>query len=328
MILVLAPHGDDHAVPVVDELRRRGERVSVFDLAELPQRASITLRIEPGEPMEAVVDRATDSFSTSEVDAVWLRRTTAPDPPGAGDPSVANDRWFALSETRHLLVGLAQALAGKRWVNPLHSLALDGGWGRVRQLQAAREVGLEVPRTCMTSSSEEARQFVASCHGGAIYKPFQSPEGTNEKGERTAIYTTLVTTDRDFSGVAHSACIFQERVPKLVEVRATVMGDRVFACEIDSQANPALSVDFRHAGHSPTRRPHDLPWAVEQRVLAWHRALGLVFGSCDLIYTPDDRYVALETNQQGQWLWTSEAFHAGALLRAFCDLLCGTGGAR
>ena len=42
-----------------------------------------------------------------------------------------------------------------------------------------------------------------------------------------------------------------------------------------------------------------------------HR-LGIVFGSFDFIVTPDDEYVFLEVNEQGQFLWIEEynaSFH-------------------
>jgi len=34
--------------------------------------------------------------------------------------------------------------------------------------------------------------------------------------------------------------------------------------------------------------------------------LGLRFGAIDIIVTPDDRYVFLEINPNGQWLWIEE----------------------
>jgi glutathione synthase/RimK-type ligase-like ATP-grasp enzyme len=35
-------------------------------------------------------------------------------------------------------------------------------------------------------------------------------------------------------------------------------------------------------------------------------ALGLTFGALDLIRTPDGRYVFLEVNPNGQWLWLED----------------------
>jgi len=36
------------------------------------------------------------------------------------------------------------------------------------------------------------------------------------------------------------------------------------------------------------------------------RKMGLVFGSLDFIVTPNDEYIFLEVNEQGQFLWMEE----------------------
>src|SRR5438270_516853 len=61
------------------------------------------------------------------------------------------------------------------------------------------------------------------------------------------IFTTKVAEQAlaKLDGVRHAACIFQEYVPKKVELRVTVIGDKVFACEIHSQVHDASAVDFR-----------------------------------------------------------------------------------
>jgi glutathione synthase/RimK-type ligase-like ATP-grasp enzyme len=48
--------------------------------------------------------------------------------------------------------------------------------------------------------------------------------------------------------------------------------------------------------------------------------LGLCYGAIDMVLTPDGRYVFLEINPNGQYLWIEEA--AGLPISdAICDLL-------
>ena len=49
--------------------------------------------------------------------------------------------------------------------------------------------------------------------------------------------------------------------------------------------------------------------------------LGLAFGCLDFIVTPDGKYVFLEVNQMGQFLWVEVANPDLLVLDAFCHLL-------
>lgn len=299
MILIVAPRSDDHAVPVAAELERRGVRVAWLDTS---RPGAISARFDPDlRATVAGVDMA-------DVETVWLRRIPTP-------VTTVTDRAFAVAETWHALSGIAQSFAHLRWVNPLHALALDGGWGKVRQLQVARRVGLEIPRTLMSNDPEAVRAFVASCAGGAIYKPFAS---TTHDGR--PLMTTDVTVHEDFQAVAACPGIFQERVPRAADLRVTVMGSRVFACRVEA---PPGQLDYRTNYLAHPRRAVRLPSAVESGLVALHRELGLVFGTCDLVERPDGGLVWLETNQSGQWTWTADVFEPGELVRAVADLIGG-----
>ncbi|MGQ0507278.1 MAG: MvdC/MvdD family ATP grasp protein, partial [Myxococcaceae bacterium] len=50
---------------------------------------------------------------------------------------------------------------------------------------------------------------------------------------------------------------------------------------------------------------------IKARCVQLIQRLGLKFGSMDIILTPDDRYVFLENNVQGQWLWIDERVNLG-----------------
>ncbi|HWN70612.1 MAG TPA: hypothetical protein VNM90_23390, partial [Haliangium sp.] len=120
-----------------------------------------------------------------------------------------------------------------------------------------------------------------------------------------------------------SPVLFQARVPKQVELRITVAGESVLAAEIHSQSTKRTQIDWRHydQGHTPYRA-HALPDEIRRACLALVARLGLRFGAIDMIVTPDDRYVFLEINPSGQWMWIENETGL-PISDAVCDTLLG-----
>jgi glutathione synthase/RimK-type ligase-like ATP-grasp enzyme len=65
---------------------------------------------------------------------------------------------------------------------------------------------------------------------------------------------------------------------------------------------------------------HELPAEVARRCVALTRALGLAYGAIDLVLTPEGRYVFLEINPAGQYLWIEEETGL-PISEAICDWL-------
>ena len=98
--------------------------------------------------------------------------------------------------------------------------------------------------------------------------------------------------------------LVQPYVPKRLELRVTVVGHQVFAAAIDSQATNHTRLDWRRYDDAGTPiAPFALPGEVANRCRALVHELGLRYGAIDLVLTPDDRFVFLEINPNGQYLW-------------------------
>ncbi len=327
MILIISDPVDGHVRLVAQRLREKGARVELFDVAEVPGQAALSARVADGEPLSIRARRADGDLDLDGVETVWIRRI------GHGvkaDPGLSEeDADFARSETTSFLYSLADVLRDRFCVNPIReALATDRGNGKVSQLEVARRHDLSIPRTLVSNDPDAVRSFVRSCRGGAIYKPFLSASRVEETlggGERWLMtFTTKITEQHlaKLDEVSLAPCIFQELVSKRLELRVTVIGAKVFATEIHSQGDARSAVDFR-AHYALGETPyavHALPAKVRDRLLAVHHELGLVFGAYDLILTPDGRYVFLEVNQQGQFLWLEEQT-GQPLLENFCEML-------
>jgi glutathione synthase/RimK-type ligase-like ATP-grasp enzyme len=136
-------------------------------------------------------------------------------------------------------------------------------------------------------------------------------------------YTELVTK-RDIQNletIRLCPMTFQAYIPKRLELRITVVGERVFAAEIHSQISNHTQFDWRR--YDLARTPHAshvLPHHLELKCVELVRRLGLVYGAIDMILTPDGKYVFLEINPNGQYLWIEELTDL-PISEAICDHL-------
>ena len=98
----------------------------------------------------------------------------------------------------------------------------------------------------------------------------------------------------------------QEYIDKQFELRITIVGCEVFACKIDSQCmdEDKGKVDWRQGyDYGLKHEPFDLPAPVADFCRSFLQEMHLHFGCFDFIVTPDGKYVFLECNPNGQWLW-------------------------
>jgi glutathione synthase/RimK-type ligase-like ATP-grasp enzyme len=147
----------------------------------------------------------------------------------------------------------------------------------------------------------------------------------DEEGREQVVFTTpLSAEDLDsLEGLDLCPMTFQERVAKELELRVTVVGRRVFAAAVDSQAAETTREDWRRDGVSLEGRwrEHALPETLEEKLLALCRRLGLNYGAIDLILTPDGRYVFLEINPVGEYFWLESAPPHFPLSEALAEVL-------
>jgi putative peptide maturation system protein len=304
MILIVSSAGDDHVATVEPELRRRGASVLLLDLAELPSRAQLSVAYQPGARARTVLRLRDSEVDLGAVTAVWSRRPRVPSP----DAQITNGalRDYVRQETTDAWIG-ASALLDCPWLPGPRWQELRAGY-KALQLQIAADLGFEIPPTLVTNSAEDFLDFYRRHNGAVVSKavhnrllPVDRPEGYD------AYVLTDLVANRDLvdvNAIRYCPVTVQPYVEKRVELRITVVGDRVFPVEIDSQWTNHTRHDWRRGDHHHARYAvHKLPPDVERRCVELVERLGLRFGAIDLILTPDERYVFLEINPNGAWLW-------------------------
>ncbi|MGB8346821.1 MAG: hypothetical protein WCD86_18175, partial [Ktedonobacteraceae bacterium] len=191
----------------------------------------------------------------------------------------------------------------------LAMISLRIPWDKPFQLHVARSCGFEIPPSLITNDPEAAISFFEQCNGEMIYKTLSGGMIMSDTGDPLSIYTSQVTADhlQEGSPIHHTACLFQARVPKKIELRITVIGSQVFAAEIHSQHSESTAIDWRRSYSDLLYEIHQLPEEIAEKCLLLVQRFGLVFGAIDMILTPDDRYIFLELNPNGQWAWIEHA---------------------
>ncbi|HVE64969.1 MAG TPA: MvdD family ATP-grasp ribosomal peptide maturase, partial [Thermoanaerobaculia bacterium] len=290
-----------------------------FDTDRFPTETQLALEQDARGERFALIQNG-ESIDLGAIGAVWYRRVRAGNqlPADMG----LDLRNMALAEIDATIRGLLAALPCFILDPPAVIRRADS---KILQLQTARAAGLDTPPTLVTNDPSRLRAFAHGFPGGIVAK-MASSFAVRSEGHEMVVFTTAVGAQdlENLEGLELSPMMFQERVPKALELRATVVGDRVFTAAIDSQASPRARDDWRMDGlalvDSWTR--YELPRSVEERLLAVAERLGLNYGAADLILTPDDRHVFLEINPAGEYFWL-ENRPGLPISRAIAEVLLG-----
>lgn len=178
---------------------------------------------------------------------------------------------------------------------------------KIHQLNIAHQIELEIPKTILINNPEEAKRFISTIHGPIVTKPL-SRGYIDDNNQPGAIYTNLIETKHleRIQQIRYTPPLFQEYVPKDVELRITIVGKNVFTAEIHSQQKKETRHDWRHDTLALEHREHPLPDDIKLKCIQLAKMFDLEFGAIDMILTPDGRYVFLEINPNGQWAWIEE----------------------
>lgn len=297
MILVVSSPDDEHGQVVLREIALRGGTGRLLNLGRFPRELRLALRFDSAGRRHFMLRSAQDEpLAFSDVRAVWWRRPQ----PLQVDPRIQRPsyRGFAYSESMEAMTGLWQAL-DVFWVN--HPTRDEVAARKVYQLRVAQELGLQIPFTLVSNDPDEVRAFVAARGSEpTVYKAFSA---TEQEWRETRLLKPEELAGLD--NVAYAPVIFQEYVPAGVDLRITVVGEAIFAAAIHSQ-DTSYPVDFRMDMAQARVEAVQLPREVEEQLQAFMTHLGLVYGAIDMRRTPEGRYVFLEVNPAGQWLFIEQ----------------------
>ncbi|HKP80545.1 MAG TPA: hypothetical protein VJT69_00940 [Pyrinomonadaceae bacterium] len=303
MSILIITHSDDNdsVMRVAEAIAREGGHTIRFDTDRYPTDVRLTAYYDTSGDERLTLTNEEGEFDLREVTAVWHRRLSF----GAHLPAGLDKqlRHASLGETSAAAHGMLASLKAFRMDHIQHIRHAEN---KQLQLQVARELGLNIPRTLTTNDPAAVRAFANGCESGMVTKMLSS-FAIYEQGKELVVFTNRVKPEdlADLSGLSICPATFQELVPKSLEIRATVVGQRVMSAAVDSQVSERAAHDWRRDGVNMLQdwQPYQLPLVVEEKILRLMDYFSLNYGAIDIILTPDGKYIFIELNPCGEFFW-------------------------
>lgn len=238
-----------------------------------------------------------ESFELDSVQTVFFRRV-----PSKFENSERDiDAPYLNNERKHFLEGVFLSLSLAKWINPMFSTQIAER--KILQLRLAKQFGLLIPKTIITNSSLKADEFLKS-NNSSIIKPVSN--GLQVLTDKTySIYTSEIKStffesyEQEFT--FDTPILLQEKLQNKFDIRVIIIGETVFSVSINKLDKN--EVDWRKPEIEKEYSLIQLPKNLEKSLILYHKHLNLVYSAIDLIQTVDNRFVFLEINPVGEWVW-------------------------
>ncbi|MBE9213171.1 MvdD family ATP-grasp ribosomal peptide maturase [Plectonema cf. radiosum LEGE 06105] len=302
-VLIITHSQDNESIPlVIKAIESQGGKTFRFDTDKFPTEIKLDICDHNSECEQVILTSDNKQLDFNQVSAVWYRRIAI----GARIPKTLDKqlRQASIGECRATIQG---AIASIRAFHLDRVSNIRLAENKQLQLQVAREVGLETPRTLTTNNPQAVKKFAQDCVGGIVAKMLSSFAIYDQKGQENVVFTNSVSSEdlENLDGLNLCPMTFQEKVPKALELRTTIVGKQVFTAAVDSQILHHARYDWRREGIALLNawEAYKLPEDVEKKLLQLMNYFGLHYGAIDIIFTPDNRHVFLEVNPVGEFFW-------------------------
>jgi glutathione synthase/RimK-type ligase-like ATP-grasp enzyme len=284
------------------ELARRNAAHFVLE-QERALEASCTLSV--AEELHGALEVSGHAIDLGEVDAVYARPYESRRVLGRlghAPDSEEVRRAEALDATLWAWLDLTDA----RVVNRPSAMASNSS--KPYQAELIRAHGFRIPETLVTTDPDAARAFVET-HGAVVYK--------SVSGVRSIVSRLTAEAMARLDDIAWCPTQFQAYVPG-TDYRVHTVGERLFACEIRSEAD-----DYRYAARHNVAveiARAQLPADLAARCIVLGKTLGLAIAGIDLRRTPEGEWYCFEVNPSPGFTYYEQA--AGQpIAAAIADLL-------
>ena len=300
-ILILTNINDPHADAVIKKIKNKDDvfRVNTdFILSNFQYEFFIDNKLN----FSIFTNPNGDVINFDEISCVYYRR---PEKPSTDQ----QDSFIKVSvdEAWHGMYHLLFNSFDKPWLGHPHKDKFASS--RVVQLNLAKKIGWRIPPTIISKNADEVRNF-ANKHKELALKPL------GEKGvflsEEWIPYFTSKLSYQELEGkldeeISLTYNYLQAYIPKKNEWRITVIGEDVFPCIIHSQEYEDSKIDWRTVNYdSILHEKGEISKEFKNQLVQYLKHLNIPFGAFDFILTPENEFVFLECNPNGQWLWIEE----------------------
>jgi glutathione synthase/RimK-type ligase-like ATP-grasp enzyme len=250
---------------------------------------------------EIIDYRKNQKFNLANIKSVYYRRPELPKI--AYSELSQGENYFVINELNYLLEGLYKLLQYKIWISSVY--AIREAENKIYQLIVARKLGFTIPLSLITTIEESAKDFVERRNENCVIKAIKTGF-VNDEVEPKIIFTSLLKKEHldSLSTVRYCPMYFQSKIDKIVDIRITVVGNKVFPAKIKSQEFDETKIDWRKGSNPMVEFERiDIPEDLKLKCLNLTKYLHLNFGAIDLILDTNNSYTFLEINPNGQWAW-------------------------
>lgn len=325
VILILTAKFDEHPNPVINLMHERNIPFFRLNTEALMTDYDVTWYCD-NETDEIVFKNlfSGDVLQGSNIKSIWCRRPKHPSElrlksaqPIIEESNLEESQAFYRSMMRYLSDRFSM---GNYFYDQYAS-------SKLVQLRLAAKLGMTIPVTCMTNTKEGVAR-IAERFPEILLKSFSNGGVQIDTETECCFYATKVNSDeimrQPIDAFVQTVNFCENYVPKAYEVRVTVMGPYIFPCKIDSQNQKEEQgkIDWRQGyDYGMKYEMIKMPDHIDEFCRQYLRALHLNFGCFDFIVRPDGKYVFLECNPNGQWLWIEEELGITSMTEAMLDCL-------
>jgi len=301
-VLIITYSKDNESIDlVIKALKDQGKKAFRFDTDRYPTEVKVDLY--SGEIRGGFLIDGEQKLNLNEVSSLWYRRMRY----GHKLPQKMDQqmREAALQECRLTIRGMIASLPCFH-LDPMANV--DRANQKQLQLQIAQQLGLLIPRTLTSNNPIAVKQFAQECKGTGMVTKMLSQFAIYGKNNEEMVVFTSPVTEADLNhleGLKFCPMTFQEKIPKALELRITIVGKQVFSAAINSQKLEGATYDWRKEGRALHQQweVYNLPLEIQEKLLQLMAYFGLNYGAIDMIVTPDQRHIFLEINPVGEFFW-------------------------
>src|SRR5438552_6669166 len=205
---------------VIGAIKARGARAFRLETDLFPTDLRLTLSWDKKDRL--LLSSSAGEINFDDVSSVWIRHMDT----GAKLPDDLDPEHQKASrlESDSMIWSLLECLNVFQLDQPK---ALRSAPNKPRQLQLARKLGLEIPRTLVTNDPKAVRDIAKTCKNGLIAKMIDGSSVSVETDNGLEpVYTSHLSAEdfEELDSLSLCPMIFQEFVPKALELRITVVG--------------------------------------------------------------------------------------------------------
>ena len=296
-ILLITNKNDITTDFIVNELTRQNASFYRLNTEEIGNSVEIHFDFENGT-YDLIDNTLKKRINLSNIISVYFRR---PEIKSNFQDVSSSEKNFLQREISASLETLYILLSNANWLNSLDSIRKAEN--KSYQLLKAKQIGLTIPPSIISSNSDSVLKFYEKCEKDCIIKPIRNGLIQDDDVE-TIIFTSKISLNQNNIDRIKSCPVYiQKHINKLADVRVTVVGDSVFAAKIHSQEDKESQVDWRRSENLLNHTILELPKEIQNMCVNYVKSLNLTFGAIDFILTEKSEYIFLEINPNGQWAW-------------------------